>query len=250
METERGPFQGVINVIRFNWHFYALALVTWLALLFAALYPDWEFSVRTRFIMVAASLPVLMSLFVSFFVYDLSGFYRFDWLKIFDLRLNAKILNIHAGFDESSAVLKQKLLPAGFTVLDFYDPEKHTEVSVKRARKAYPGYPGTIKTCTHQLPLSSGSTDTAFVIFSAHEIRNREERILFFGELNRVLSPEGSIVVGEHLRDTANFLAYNIGFFHFLSEREWKKTFALAGLCISTEKRINPFVKIFILRKS
>ncbi len=57
------------------------------------------------------------------------------------------------------------------------------------------------------------------------KLEMRKKELSFFNELNRVLKPNGQIVVTEHLRDLNNFLAYNIGFFHFLQDRKLEKHF-------------------------
>jgi hypothetical protein len=78
----------------------------------------------------------------------------------------------------------------------------------------------------------------------------REERIQILKELVKALRQDGQIVVVEHLRDVPNFLAYNIGFFHFLSGREWSHNFQHAGLIIVRRSKITPFVNVFILGKA
>lgn len=135
------------------------------------------------------------------------------------------------------------------TVLDFYDPIRHTEISIKRARKAYPSYPNTLKIKTASLPIETSSMDKVFVIFSAHEIRNEKERIEFFNELKRIISDTGEIYVTEHLRDLPNFLAYNIGFMHFLDLLSWYSVFSKSKLKIKHEQKLNPFITNFTLTK-
>ena len=49
----------------------------------------------------------------------------------------------------------------------------------------------------------------------AVEIRNEDEKKLFFKEVCRVLEAEGRVHVVEHLQDLPNFLAFNLGFFSF-----------------------------------
>lgn len=245
----RKPFQGIGNIIRFNWHFYALALV---ALVFLHLVKTISSAAFHPFIGIAGLLlitSVAVSLAVSFYVYDLSGLYRFDWLKL-SLPAKASIVNIHAGFDETSSLLQQKFRLASLTVLDFYDAKKHTEISIKRARKAYPSYPGTRTIGTDAVHLPPDSIDAAFCILSAHEIRDGVERCHFFEQLKTGLKNEGRLVVVEHLRNLPNFLAYNIGVFHFHSAAQWKRTFASAGLRIQTEQRITPFITAYYLIKN
>ena len=109
------------------------------------------------------------------------SFINLSWLDKFIPNENKIIININAGFDETSELLQAKYPNAALEVFDFYDPAKHTEVSIKRARKAYPPYKGTKQIITSSLPLQNNSVDNIFVIaFSAHEIRNDEDRITIF----------------------------------------------------------------------
>jgi ubiquinone/menaquinone biosynthesis C-methylase UbiE len=100
------------------------------------------------------------------------------------------------------------------------------------------------------LPLADNSMDAVFVILAAHEIRNSDEREKFFAELNRVIKPDGKIIVVEHLQDAANFLAYNIGFRHFHRYATWLQSFSQAGLTIQEEVKITPFLTAFTLSKN
>ena len=248
MEKIRKPFQGVGNIIRFNWHFYLLAIIILLSLLTLSKYIDEPFRFYSIIICVSVCITILISLLVSLYVYDLSGLYNFKWLK--ESNTQGLIVNINAGFDETSILLKEKYRNVELIVFDFYDPLKHTEVSIKRARKAYPIFPGTKEIRTATLPLADNSVDKVFVILAAHEIRNEAERVEFFKELKRIIKPEGQIFITEHLRDVVNFLAYTIGFFHFYSKSSWLNTFKSAGLNIKNEIKLTPFISTFILYKN
>ncbi len=188
----------------------------------------------------------LVSLLASAYVYDLSDFYRLNFVG--GGAAGAKrAVNINAGFDETSQILRERFTEAELVVLDFYDPARHTEVSIARARRAYPPYPGTRTVTTETLPLADASVDRLFLTLAAHEIRDVEERIAFFRECCRVLAPGGRVYVTEHLRDAANFVVYNIGFLHFHSRRSWLATFAAAGLSVVEERKTTPFVSTFTL---
>lgn len=243
----RKPFQGVWNIVRFNWHFFLLS-----ASFILLIYLLNQFLFNNGWLDIICILIItimMLSLFISWYIYDLSGFYTLRWLDELEGQ-NEVIVNIHAGFDEISSLLQKKYTPARMKVLDFYDPSMHTEVSIKRARRAYPCFPGTLPVSTGHIPLPDNYTDSIFVIFSAHEIRQEQERALFFNELKRVVKPEGKIVITEHLRDLPNFIAYTIGFFHFFPKSSWLKVFRLAELNIFKEIKTTPFVTTFILRKN
>ena len=243
----RKPFQGVLNIIRFNWHFYVIALVFLCALLILNPFVDVAFRNYISIVLITVFTIILSSLTVSFYVYDLSNLYELDWLA--DDKIQINIANISAGFDETSHLLELKFKNAKLTALDFYNPETHTEVSIKRARKAYPAYPNTIKINSNKINLPHDSFDIVFVILAAHEIRNDDERTLFFKEATRILKSNGQIIVVEHLRDFANFAAYNIGIFHFLSKSTWLKTFESSNLKIIKTQKITPFITVFTLQQ-
>ena len=250
MDKLRKPFQGVLNIIRFNRHYYLLAVtLIMIALLLHNRLNDTT-RVMTAIVVLLVVSSTLISLVVSCYIYDFSNLYTLSWLDNISQRDNSNIMNINAGFDETSHLLKNRFPNAALMVADFYHPAKHTEISIKRARKAYPPYPNTQQINTSHLPVANSSTDIIFLILSAHEIRNDKERILFFKELSRALSDSGKIIVTEHIRDSANFFAYNIGFFHFHSKATWLHSFYHAGLTVAKEIKITPFITTFILEKN
>lgn len=248
MENVRKPFQGILNIIRFNWHFFVIAIVLVMLAILLSNYTNSTLKLILQIISFLMLIPIIVSLLVSYYVYDLSGFYKFKWITNTDE--NISILNINAGFDETSALLKNKFINSNLIALDFYDPNKHTEVSIKRARKQYPPYPNTQEIETSKIDLKSNSIDKIFLILSAHEIRNQAERIAFFTELNRILKPNGQIIVIEHLRDISNFIAYNIGSFHFHSKSTWLNTFNKSKLTVVSELKNTPFISTFTLEKN
>lgn len=251
METvTRKPFQGVGNIIRFNWHFYVLAAVLIMMLLIARRNVSGLLIPGIDIVLLLIGLSLTVTLAVSWYIYDHAGLYTLDWLNGVKIVAGNKLVNINAGFDETSTLLAAKYPDAHLTVFDFYDPAKHTEVSIERARRAYPAYPGTQVISTNILPLMPASVDVIFAILAAHEIRDRTERIAFFRELGKSLTMQGKLIVLEHLRDIPNFLAYNIGCFHFFSKKEWQHTFRDAGLVITREMKITPFLSAFILQKN
>ena len=249
MEKMRKPFQGVWNIVSFNWQFYVLSLGLSLLLLLLTNYAAAAVKPYLSVVAVLIFVPTFISLSVSYYVYDLSGLYNLNWLDNFTVAEKSRIININAGFDETSILLKDKFPTADLLVFDFYDPEKHTEVSIKRARKAYPPFPNTRTVTAINLQATDNFADTILLTFAAHEIRNEQERILFFKELKRIIKPTGQIIVTEHLRDVPNFLAYNIGFLHFYSKSNWLNIFQSAGLTVASEQKLTAFISTFTLIK-
>lgn len=249
MAIVRAPLQGVWNVVRFNWPFYLVAGGAALALAGGWLAGPVAARPYAGLLLALVLLPLFSSLLTTAYIYDFSGLYRFKWL-VANVPTPAAVLTLSAGFDEVSAPLAHHYPTAHLLAADFYDAARHTEPSIQRARRAYPPYPGTCTVNTRAaLPLPTGSTDLAVAFLAAHEIRDAAERAAFFREIVRVLAPAGTLVVTEHLRDPANFLAYTIGFLHFHSRRTWLATFRTAGLRVAREVKITPFITAFLLCK-
>ena len=246
----RKPLQGVANIIRFNWHFYAIAFVFVSSILIFKNYLPYRFQFTALVFALLIITSTLISLIVSYYIYDFSNLYLLNWLNNLNIESAESIVNINAGFDETSYLLKQKFPNATFDTYDFYDKKKHTEISIERARKAYPAFPNTINISTNNVSLNSSSIDYIFLILAAHEIRENNERINFFNQLLNFLGKDGKIIVVEHQRDVANFFAFNIGFLHFYSTKNWLQTFTSAELQVNHQFKITPFISTFILSKN
>lgn len=250
MASVRKPLQGVYNIIRFNWPFYVWAIVAVFILIILKYFILQSLHECINILILIIVVPVSVSLLISLYVYDLSPLYSLNWSNDLNVGKNKTIINIHAGFDETSILLDKKFPDNELIVYDFYDPAKHTEASIKRARKIYPAFVNTLPINTSAIPLQNNTVDFIFLIFAAHEIRNNDEKIIFFKELNRVIKPKGEIIITEHLRDAPNFLAYNIGFFHFFGKHAWSNIFKQSNFVVAKQVKITPFVTAFILKKN
>lgn len=236
----RTRFQGVTNVVRFNWPMYVGAAT----LSAAALFFD---SVPLRFLGASSLFYLCVSLLVSHYVYDISDLYQWTWLK---KRLNSplRIFNIHSGFDETTTQLEDLYPGCPILALDFYDHERNPEPSIARARKLYPVGEDTIRVDSRHLPFDRGAAPVVCCLLAAHEIRTHSERVKFFKEIARVLGVNGQFFLVEHLRDVPNFMAFGPGFVHFFSRRDWLKAIDESGLQIVEEFPVNVFVRGFELR--
>jgi len=237
-----------LQIIRYNWSFYALTFLAAASSIAAG-----EL-VRNRAFRAIAALGLAMicwmamSLFVSHYIYDRSSLYDFRWILDKLPRQPRTWVNIHCGLDQSSHLLSSLFPDTKRQILDIFDPSEMTEPSIARARTRNAAPSETCAADFRALPVPSGGCDAVFLIFAAHELRKHSSRRLLFGEVSRVLSANGTVVMIEHLRDLPNFAAFGPGFLHFQSRREWISVAASADLAPVDEFPITPFVRVFLLR--
>ena len=245
----RGRYQGVLQIFRYNWPYYALAAsVGLLGLGVVALAP---LSTVPKVLIALGSSRVIAgaaaSLVVSHYIYDLSPLCQRRWIVETLPERPKHWVNIHAGLDETSGALGRLFPEARATVWEIYDPAAMTEPSIARARRLTSCDGPAAHADFRRLPLQDCACDTIFVIFTAHELRSAQARLRFFKELRRVVKPQGHLLLVEHLRDLRNLLAFGPGVLHFYPRREWVLLANRAGFAIAREFNMTPFVKVFLL---
>ena len=242
---------GVRQIVRFNRPFYVgastgaalgVGAAAWLPL-----------TAAPRGLILAATSLMLFwlggSIAASWVIYDRSRLTRWDWVAESLGFQPAAWINIHAGLDESTPMLR-RLLGGSGRVFDIFDPAEMTEPSIARARRLSRNLIAAEPVDSRRLPAQSASIDAVFLLLSAHELRTHDARSALFAELRRILTPGGRVVVAEHLRDVANFAAFGPGFLHFHSRRTWLCCFRTAQFLVHGEFRITPFIRVFILRSA
>jgi len=243
---KRRRFQGVLNILSFNRHFYISGVVV-LALFFACHFLfGWPYFLFWP-VTVTFLSGLLMPLIISAYVYDYSGYYNFSWLDTIvpNPGKAALVVNINAGFDETSFIIKDKFAQSELRVFDFYNASRHTEPAIKRARKVSLVYPNTQLIESDNIPLPDKSADFIFLLSAVHEIRSHDEKVHFLAECRRMCKPGGQVIMVEHLRDIPNFLAFSVGFAHFFARSVWKNAFKRAGFTSLRETKFTPFMSIF-----
>ncbi len=246
MEIKRRKFQGVLNILSFNRHFYIFGLAAMALIIASHLIFNWS-NLMYWIIILAFLYGLIMPLIVSAYVYDFSGYYDFNWLKKYNIADSdtKQILNINAGFDETSFIIKNIFPQSDLKVFDFYNARQHTEPAIIRARKVSLVYPNTQHIISNSIPLKDKSVDVIFLLSAVHEIRSQEEKVQFLKECHRICKPNAEIIMVEHLRDFPNFVAFSVGFTHFFTKKTWKNVFEKAGFSSFDETKFTAFMSIF-----
>ena len=205
-----------------------------------------------RFPVAAAIIAfwTLSSLLVSYYVYDLKSVTRWQWIPAALSFSPQRWVNIHAGLDQSTAILAQFFPGTQHKVVDIYDPLEMSEPSIARARRLHTPTEAVVSGRLDALPVPDREGDTVFLLFSAHEIRKRCRRADFFLECSRVMTDSGQLLLVEHMRDWINFVAFGPGFLHFHPRSEWLRLARDAGLKVQREQYLTPFVRCFLITKA
>ena len=177
MEIERKKFQGVLNILSFNRHFYIYGLIILVLIISNFLIFKWS-TIFLWVIIIAFLYGLIMPLIVSAYVYDFSGYYDFNWLNKLNLKDSdtKQLININAGFDETSFIIKSHFPESDLKVFDFYNSKQHTEPAIVRARKVSLVYPETQQIKSDFIPFKDQTVDIIFLLSAAHEIRSHEEK--------------------------------------------------------------------------
>ncbi|NML69226.1 methyltransferase domain-containing protein [Chryseobacterium sp. RP-3-3] len=194
-------------------------------------------------------LNIMASLVASYILYDNSDLYELKSLKAtVDFGKTKSAILVHASFDPLSKRLEEKYPNLNLTVCDIYGNRHEHEKGIETSKKIFPPNPKEIKISPEKLPFEDKSQDVILALTSLHEILDHEQRVLFFKEAKRILKSNGLIIVSEQFRDTTNFIFFNIGAFHFLSQKQWKKAISSADLRIISNQKITPFANMLILK--
>lgn len=239
---------GAVRIFLYNWPVY---VGTWIpAGAVCLLLPLMRPPAVSLVAVVAGTALIwsLLSLVVSFYIYDLSALESGRWVpRLLGSRTHTWA-TIHAGLDaevELDAVMPGRCVAR----LDIFDRQLMTSHSITRARVRTPPAKPVLSCSPRALKLEDEGCDAIVVAFTAHEIRDRGAREAFFDELRRSLSPGGRVVIVEHLRDAANFLAFGPGALHFTSRREWLRLASHAKLAVASDTRITPWVMALALER-
>ena len=111
----------------------------------------------------------------------------------------------------------------------------------------FPPNEGTLSSPYDAWRFPPESADVVVALLAIHELRSEAARSAWFAESKRCLRKGGRVVLVEHVRDAANFVAFGPGFLHFHSAESWRRCWECAGFRSIDQFRVTPFVQIFVL---
>jgi len=238
-------------VIRFNYRKLLAGLAAALLLFLLAKYVENEMVKFISFVLgMLIVLNVIASLIASYILYDKSDLFKLESLDGYFRSNSLKNgILIHASFDPISKLLEDKYRNLSLTVCDIYGNRHEHESGIQLSKKTFPPNRKEIKIDPTKLPFEDNSQEFILAITALHEILSHEKRIRFFKEAKRILERDGFIIVAEQFKDLTNFLFFNIGAFHFISQNKWKKAIKMADLEIVENRKVTPFANLMIIKQ-
>ena len=248
----RGQFDGVLQIVRYNWTLYVVAIFVSVLVVALVLVIRPPVALAGLLILgaVAALFWLALSLAVSHYVYDRSDLYQWTWIRERIAANPRHVVNIHAGLDETSLAIQEMYPAAEVTILDIYDPAEMPEPPIARARREARSTLASVSAEFRRLPLQAASADLVTVIFVAHELRRAASKEAFFREAARILQPGGRLLLVEHLRDGWNVAAFGPGAVHFFARREWLRVAGATGFQLGEEFSRTVFVRAFVFLRA
>ena len=241
-------FSRALTLARYNWLLYVCATVVAIVGISLCLAAT---STMIRLVGgVAAFVAVWYSIasFLAFHaMFDRSSLLRGTWLPELLVSAPERWVQVSVCLEETTLPMKELFPATEGVLLDIFSPSVMTEPAVTRARSASQKSHAVAVT-----PASLGVPDkwahATVITLAAHEVRNAAMRESLFCELSRITATNGRIVVVEHLRNFASFLAFGPGFLHFLPRREWIRLSTHTGMRLISESSITPFVNVFVFK--
>lgn len=246
---EQSRFSGMLRVVQFNAPLYLAAAVTVAILFFLIMQPHFGLNLKVILLVIALAivLQTLASLVASHWIYDLSPLKTWEFLRKIGDDNKRQIVNVHSGYDETSGALRKQFSVSNIATIDLFPALGRREPSIVKARELYPPLTPSVCTSIDNWPIADSSVDLILIAFAAHELRDAAKRELLFAQASKVLNEHGRIVLVEHVRDLANFIAFGPGFMHFLPLSEWIRCAKVSNLKIDKQYRITPLIAVLEL---
>lgn len=238
-------------MVRFNWPMYAFAFLAIFAGVFVHIVSENRLVQSALTCMGFGALWfVIGSLVATYCVYDRSDLHRFAWFQRATANVDrSNVIICHSGFEDVSESISTILPQSRIRIFDHFDQKTMSEPSINRARKMFPPSERTESIEYASWPTKDGSVDIVLGILAIHELRAHPEKVAWFREARRSITGSGRVLIVEHLRDLANFVAFGPGFLHFHPLDAWVSAWKASGLREVDRFAITPFLKVFVLAK-
>ncbi len=157
------------------------------------------------------------------------------------------LANIDFGLRQQAMQLSRKLTTGKITVIDVYNPQLTTDSSLARARRLAPPakkdprltwYDGQF----NLLPLPDGSVEAVFMFQILSEFNQEGDRQALLREVQRILKPNGRLLVAEKTASWLNWLLAGTSTAGLQPVEYWRNLLTQAGFDILRQEEIQGLI--------
>jgi len=250
--SDNRRFQGTAHHIYAQWPGYLLRygiLILALLMIGAGLVLDWQLLVGLGLILIFGGFFLLLAaLWTAHKLYDADG------LQVNDVLFNMSqaqptdaLAYIDLGLRQQAISLCRHLTTGQITVIDVYNPQLATAASLARARQQAPSalidprldwYDGHI----NLLPMPDSSVTVVFLPQILSQFGQYGDRQILLREANRILKPNGRLLVAEQTSSALNRLHLNPGSARLEPAEYWIDLLAKAGFAVRRQEDLQGLV--------
>jgi SAM-dependent methyltransferase len=251
----KSPYSGTIRHVRANWSLYVLAyglIVLALLAIGVSLQMGW-----LSFVPLSLALALGLGYFFVAALWAAHKLYDPDGVQphhvLFDMgRLEATdtLVYVDLGVRDFALQLSRRLTTGKVIVVDVYNPQWTTAVSLKRYRAKQP--PAVHDPRLEWLngrfdlfPLPDNSVNTVILCQIVNEFWQMGDQEALLQEVKRVLTPNGRLLLAERVRSQNNWLVLGPAALNLATADDWRGRLQKAGFAIRAERDLQGLIHCF-----
>ena len=242
--NSNGRYSGTARYLSAHWPTYALAYGTAIAaLLLMAL------GIETRWLsllplgLLLFLLPlafIITSLRAAHRLYDPGGIVPHQLLfEMGQLNGRSHFGLIDIGLRHQAVDLADLLTSGHISVMDIYNPQLISSGSVARSQRQHPPHDPRLtwlESSLSLLPLPNSSVPVVIACEILSHLDQEGDRLVLLREINRVLTPNGRLLMAERSRTQTNWLALGTAAANLHPASYWRHLLTNAGFHIRREQ--------------
>ena len=157
---------------------------------------------------------------------------------------------IDVGYRRRALALSRRLTTGRIIVLDVYNPQWTTSKALVRLRTRMPTSPADPRLSFREasvdmLPLPDKSVPAVILCQVVSEFWQHGDRLALLQEINRILTPNGRLLLAERTRSQTNWLVMGPAAFTLKTEQEWKQLLQQAGFIVRHTQERSGLIQCF-----
>ena len=202
------------------------------------------------------SLFFLLATFWSAYqLYDLDGLQPHHVLfDMGDIQASDTFVFIDLGYRRRALNLSRRLTTGRVIVLDIYNPQWTKNPALVRLRKRMPIPPPDPRISLRDasmdlIPLPDQSVSSVILCQIASELWQHGDQINLFKEINRILTPNGRLLLAERTRTQTNWLVMGPMALNLKRKEEWEQMLNSAGFVVRRTQDLSGLISCFRANK-